>query len=134
MKKTKLLFKAAALSAAAALMLSLAPLGVKAALVTGYSENRAPIAENLSVKTYRRTAVSAPLRAVDPDGELLSFSLSQKPRKGTVSLSAGSFTYTPFDGSNGSDSFSYTARDKSGAVSREAIVSPFVLSRQSSLR
>ena len=109
--------------ALAFLLASVIPFGVKAANITALSENRAPVVGNIEVKTYKEIAVSAPLRAVDPDGDLVRFSVVKAPRKGTVNITGTGFTYTPDPGFKGEDSFTYSAFDSAGAVSREAKVS-----------
>lgn len=123
MKKTQNLKKTVLWITVLALFVSIIPFGVKAAKVTSISDNCAPIAENMNFKTYKNIAISAPLKAVDPDGDLISFTLASQTRKGKVELSLdGSFTYTPGAGEKGTDSFSYIAIDQYGAVSREACV------------
>jgi hypothetical protein len=63
------------------------------------------------------------LKATDPDGDAVTFTIETQPKKGTVELSDdGTFTYTPKSGKKGSDSFTYTASDTSGAVSESATV------------
>ena len=61
----------------------------------------------------------------DPDGDLLSASVSASPAHGTLTLNAdGSFSYTPTAGYYGQDTFSYTASDGHGgsAIGQVTIV------------
>ncbi|MGI6301954.1 MAG: Ig-like domain-containing protein [Verrucomicrobiota bacterium] len=48
----------------------------------------------------------------DPDGDTLSTTLQTTPTNGSLSLNPdGSFTYTPADGFNGTDAFTYAVND-----------------------
>lgn len=92
-------------------------------LAASQSANDAPIAENLSITTYRNIAVSGQCAAVDPEGDLLTFQLSEKPARGQVVLNEdGSFCYTPYENKKGKDSFTYVATDSCGNRSQEATV------------
>lgn len=91
-------------------------------------ENHAPTAEDSSIETYKNLPNEGKLKAKDPEGEALSYTLLRKPRRGDVTLRAdGSFIYTPKKNKVGVDSFTYTATDTSGKVSREATVTVQVL-------
>src|SRR5207247_4119985 len=60
----------------------------------------------------------------DVDGDTLTAVLVAGPAHGTLTFNAnGSFTYTPAANYNGADSFTYKARDPSGALSNVATVS-----------
>lgn len=103
---------ALALSPAAALTLS-----------ASQAENAAPIAENLTLTTYQNVAVHGRCAAVDPDGDLVTFRLTDKPARGQVELEEdGTFCYTPYEKKKGKDTFSYVAVDTAGNESREATV------------
>ena len=84
--------------------------------------NRAPVAENLSLSTYKGVSVGGDFRAVDPDGDILSFRLTAEPTKGKLTVDGSSFVYIPAEGKRGRDSFTYVAEDASGGVSAEAQV------------
>ena len=84
--------------------------------------NLAPIAENLELQTYRETSVGGTFRAVDPEGDLVTFHLLSEPGKGSVEIVGAAFTYTPNPGKRGKDSFTYAAEDSRGNVSAEAKV------------
>ena len=89
------------------------------------AENSAPIAENLTLTTYRDVAVTGQLAAVDPEGDLITFQMVSKPARGQVELSddgSGSFVYTPYEGKTGKDTFTYVAVDSVGNTSKEATV------------
>ncbi|RAH95911.1 hypothetical protein DLJ53_33705 [Acuticoccus sediminis] len=54
---------------------------------------------------------------VDHNGDDLFASIATGPSKGTLTLSAdGSFIYTPFAGSSGTDTFTYTVSDGNGGA------------------
>ncbi len=59
----------------------------------------------------------------DPDGDPIEINSFTQPSNGTVVLNPdGSFTYTPSGEFVGEDSFTYTIRDSSGAISNTATV------------
>lgn len=90
-------------------------------LLTG--ENGTPIAENLTLTTYKNVAVTQRFSAVDPEGDLLSYRLADKPSRGSVELGEnGAFTYTPYENKTGKDTFTYVAVDTVGNVSKPATV------------
>lgn len=86
-------------------------------------ENKPPIAEDSALETYKNLANTGMLRAKDPEGEMLTFTVTRQPRRGEVTIGEnGAFTYTPKNNKVGVDSFAYTATDPQGKVSREATV------------
>jgi hypothetical protein len=90
------------------------------------AENSAPVAENLSFQTYKNVAYTGRFSAVDPEGDLLTFQLMDKPARGTVTLAedgSGQFVYTPYENKTGKDTFTYVAVDAVGNRSEEATVS-----------
>ena len=91
-------------------------------------ENKPPIAEDSALETYKNLPNSGKLRASDPEGQSLSFTLTRQPRRGSVTIGEdGSFTYTPQKNKVGVDSGVYTATDPAGKVSREATVTITIL-------
>ncbi len=87
------------------------------------SENRPPVAQNLSLDTYRGVSVGGDFQAVDPEGDRLSFRVTLQPGKGSVTVDGSRFVYTPAPGKRGRDRFTYQAVDAAGGVSRDAEVS-----------
>ena len=86
-------------------------------------ENKAPVAEDQALETYKNLPLQDKLKVTDPEGETMTFTVTRQPRRGTVLIAEdGSFTYTPKKNKVGVDSFVYTATDASGKVSREATV------------
>ena len=87
------------------------------------TENAAPIAENLTMTTYKNVAIHGQCAAVDPEGDLVSFRLVDKPARGGVTMEEnGSFCYSPYENKRGKDTFTYVAVDTAGNVSEEATV------------
>ncbi len=91
-------------------------------------EDKAPAAEDQALETYKNLPNSGMLKANDPEGEALTYTLIRGPKRGQVSISEdGSFTYTPKKNKVGTDSFTYTATDPAGNVSRTATVTIQIL-------
>ena len=86
-------------------------------------EDKAPVAEDFALETYKNLPNEGTLKVTDPEGQKLTFTVTRQPRRGTVEIREdGSFTYTPKKNKVGVDSFTYTATDPAGNVSREATV------------
>lgn len=88
-------------------------------------ENAAPIAEDLVLKTYKGVAISSRFAAVDPDGDLVTFQIMDSPARGQVAMDENdpaAFTYTPYEGKKGKDTFTYVAIDAKGNSSKPATV------------
>ena len=91
-------------------------------------EDKAPVAEDSAVETYKNLPNEGKLKASDPEGEALTYTLIRQPKRGTVSIQEdGTFTYTPKKNKVGTDSFTFTATDPAGKVSREATVTIEIL-------
>ena len=87
--------------------------------------NSAPIAENLELCTYKNVAITARFSATDPEGDLLTFQLVDKPARGAVTMpedGSNEFVYTPYENKTGKDSFTYVAVDAVGNTSAPATV------------
>ena len=85
--------------------------------------DRAPVAEDSAMETYRNLPNEALLKVKDPEGQKLTFTVTRQPKRGDVVIrDDGSFHYTPKKNKVGIDSFAYTATDPAGNVSREATV------------
>ena len=81
------------------------------------------MAQDSSLETYKNLPNEGTLKASDPEGQALTFTLVRAPKRGDVELKDdGTFTYTPKKNKVGVDSFTYTAADPAGNVSREATV------------
>ena len=91
-------------------------------------EDKAPVAEDSALETYKNIENSAVLKVTDPEGQPLTYTVTRQPRRGTVTIREdGTFTYTPKKNKVGIDSFTYTAADPAGNVSREATVTVTIL-------
>lgn len=87
-----------------------------------------PVAEDFAMETYKNLPNSGTLKATDPEGQTLTYTVTRQPKRGEVVVNAdGSFTYTPKKNKVGVDSFTYTATDPAGHVSREATVTIQIL-------
>lgn len=88
----------------------------------------APVATDSSVETYKNIPNEGSLKATDPEGKALTYTLIRAPKRGEVMIREdGSFIYTPKKNKVGVDSFTYTATDPAGNVSREATVTIQIL-------
>jgi len=91
-------------------------------------EDKAPVAEDMAVETYKNLPNEGKLKVSDPEGQSLTYTLVRAPKRGEVTIQEdGSFTYTPKKNKVGVDSFVYTAVDPAGNVSREATVTVQIL-------
>ena len=91
-------------------------------------ENKAPVAQDSALETYKNLSNAGKLMASDPEEEQLTYTLVRQPRRGSVEIREdGTFTYTPKKNKVGVDSFTYTAVDPAGNVSREATVTVQIL-------
>ena len=88
----------------------------------------APVAQDSAVETYKNLPNEGTLKVSDPEGLQLTYSLTRSPKRGSVELrSDGTFLYTPKKNKVGVDSFTFTATDPAGNVSREATVTVTIL-------
>lgn len=91
-------------------------------------EDKAPVAEDSAMETYKNLETNGKLKVSDPEGQVMTFTVTRQPKRGTVTIHEdGSFTYTPKKNKVGVDSFTYTAADPAGKVSREATVTITIL-------
>ncbi len=96
-------------------------------------QNQAPVAEDSAMETYKNIPNEALLKVKDPEGEALTFTVIRQPKRGEVLLKEdGSFIYTPKRNKVGVDSFTYTATDPQGNVSREATVTITIMKPENS--
>lgn len=91
-------------------------------------ENKAPVAKDQTLETYKNIPNEGVLKVTDPEGQMLTYTVVRQPRRGTVVVNAdGTFVYTPKQNKVGVDSFTFTAADPEGKVSREATVTVQIL-------
>lgn len=91
-------------------------------------EDKTPVAQDSALETYKNLPNEGKLKASDPEGEALTYTLVRAPKRGDVELREdGSFLYTPKKNKVGVDSFTYTVADPAGNVSREATVTIQIL-------
>ncbi len=91
-------------------------------------EDKAPVAQDSAIETYKNLPNQAKLSVSDPEGQALTYTLVRQPKRGQVVINEdGTFDYTPKKNKVGVDSFTFTAADPSGNVSREATVTIQIL-------
>ena len=91
-------------------------------------EDKSPVAVDSAVETYKNMANQGTLKVSDPEGQALTFTVTRQPKRGSVTIREdGTFLYTPKKNKVGTDSFTYTATDPAGHVSREATVTVQIL-------
>ena len=90
--------------------------------------DKAPVAEDSAMETYKNLANEGRLKVSDPEGKEMTFTVIRQPKRGALEMRQdGSFVYTPKKNKVGTDSFVYTATDPAGNVSREATVTVEIL-------
>lgn len=91
-------------------------------------QDKPPVAQDFAMETYKNLPNEGTLKVSDPEGEALQYTVTRQPRRGEVTVNSdGTFTYTPKKNKVGVDSFTYTAADPAGNVSREATVTVTIL-------
>jgi len=91
-------------------------------------EDKAPVAEDSAIETYKNLPNEGMLKVSDPEEQKLTYTLVRPPKRGEVVLREdGSFLYTPKNNKVGTDSFVYTAADPAGNISRQATVTIQIL-------
>ena len=91
-------------------------------------EDLSPAAQDSALETYKNLPNDGALKASDPEGEKLTYTVVRGPKRGRVEVNAdGTFTYTPKKNKVGVDSFTYTAADPAGNVSETATVTIQIL-------
>ncbi len=99
---------------------------VTVALYLLREENQAPIAENMSLSTYKNVPITGYFQALDAEGDPLTFQITGTPARGSVAVAedgTSRFVYTPYENKTGKDSFTYVAVDSAGNISNPAKVS-----------
>ncbi|TBR43115.1 glycoside hydrolase family 5 [Marinomonas agarivorans] len=87
-----------------------------------------PKAIPLSATALQDTATDITLSGTDLDGTIVGYSITSQPNHGSLTIVGPNVEYTPDSGYTGSDSFSYTVTDNSGAISNPQMVSIAVVS------
>lgn len=91
-------------------------------------KDEAPVAQDSTIETYKNLPNQGKLSVCDPEEQPMTYTVLRQPKRGTVTVNEdGSFTYTPKKNKVGVDSFTYTATDPAGNVSREATVTVQIL-------
>ena len=91
-------------------------------------KDEVPVAQDSTMETYKNLPNNGKLTVRDPEEKPLTYSILRQPKRGAVTLNEdGTFTYTPKKNKVGVDSFTFTATDPAGNVSREATVTVQIL-------
>jgi Bacterial Ig domain len=77
----------------------------------GLAPNRAPVADDQALKVAQSGSLPITLTATDPEGDKLTYSISDQPLHGTLSGSGTALTYVPAAGFSGLDTFAFSAAD-----------------------
>ncbi|MCX7615727.1 MAG: Ig-like domain-containing protein, partial [Clostridiales bacterium] len=85
-------------------------------------DNKSPVTQNLTFETYCNITVAGKLKAIDPEGDALTFQIVQKPDLGEVTIEGSGFRYVPYQNKSGDDFFTYSAVDANGNTSTPAKV------------
>ena len=96
--------------------------------LTAQYRNGAPVAVDSAVTTDQEQPVAVTLSATDPDGDGLTYTVSDPPDHGSLSGSGAALTYNPVPGYAGPDSFSVQVTDVYGAADT-AVVNVNVIDR-----
>ncbi|WP_198325268.1 tandem-95 repeat protein [Permianibacter aggregans] len=84
--------------------------------------NDAPTTTNVHLSTNEDVAVNGAVIGNDVDGDALSYVIGSAPTNGVVVLNAdGTFTYTPNENYNGSDSFTVIVSDGNGGTTTSTV-------------
>lgn len=81
--------------------------------------NAAPEPRPVTAATIagKEVSMTVPLDRIDPDGDSVTLTgLATQPTKGSVEVKGNVLVYTAFEGSSGTDSFTYTVTDHLGAT------------------
>jgi len=120
-----------ALRRLAALLLALSALWGGSALAwfdngdTGLGAGDQPIAQNLTLDTYRNVAVDGVLSGKSFSGDSVTYRVIRHPARGSLTFpkeGGPAFTYTPYENKTGKDRFTYVAEDSQGRGSQPAEV------------
>jgi hypothetical protein len=86
--------------------------------------NHAPIPTTPAQPTQEDTPRSITLTANDPDGDPLTFTVTDLPDHGTLTGTAPNLLYTPARDFNGNDAFTYEVADNRGASATQTVQVP----------
>ena len=113
----------------AAMVLTAVLLGSSASALFGLgkgsetmAQEGAPTVQDIEIHTYRGIPYQAQLLGSDSEGDNMTFTVAEAPKKGEVTIDGANFTYTPKETASGNDRFTYIATDSQGNTSMPATV------------
>ncbi len=87
------------------------PATVSVTILAAVPVNRAPIANGQALDTNFGQPLAVVLGAIDPDGDVLGYTVAEQPVNGTLSGTVPNLVYTPENNFSGLDSFRFVATD-----------------------
>jgi hypothetical protein len=87
----------------------------------GLAPNRSPVADDQALTIPQGGSLPITLTGSDPDGDPLTFSISEDPHEGALSGSGATLTYTPKPDFSGTDTFGFKADDGKSAAAEGRI-------------
>ena len=91
-------------------------------VVTGINDGPEAVADSASVDEDASVTINVLANDTDPDnGDTLSIQSAANGQHGSVAIVGGQLVYTPDSNFNGTDSFTYTARDAAGLTSTATV-------------
>ena len=95
--------------------------GAQTTCPSAAAANRRPSAAAASVSTDEDTALAIALRASDPDGDALTYTILAGPTHGTLTGGGARRTYTPAPDFHGIDGFTYRVSDGRGGMAEARV-------------
>ncbi len=84
--------------------------------------NNPPVASNVTATTPMSTPVEITLQGSDPDGDPITYIITQNPTRGQITLDGNIVTYTPNAGFHGTDGFLYRVSDGFAESNQASVV------------
>ncbi|CAI6048350.1 hypothetical protein PAECIP112173_01289 [Paenibacillus sp. JJ-100] len=96
--------------------------GTATSIVTVNIIDQPPVTQDVLLSTPANIPVAGAVTATDPDGNSLTFTLNSIPANGSVVINAdGTFTYAPYGGYVGPDSFTVLVNDGKGGTALSTV-------------
>lgn len=99
------------------------PLHAAVSIAIQEEKEELPVLKGDSFSTMEGISAVRNIELSHAKGRRMTYSIASAPEKGTVSFSENSYVYTPYQGMNGSDSFTFYGVDEQGNTTQDAVVS-----------